>query len=101
MDREEFDSGYWQERYEDRIVDRIKNPISFDEARDLMHERHCSECVSDLDWSEYDERVWREYCELESPLMRYVPNEERDWLEQIMRDNERNAAALSLMYLEY
>jgi hypothetical protein len=75
--------------------------MNFDEARDLMHERHCEECPSDLDWSEYDERVWREYCELMSPVARYVENELPDWLERVITENERSARAVSLMYLEY
>ena len=52
MNREEFDSGVWQEFY---------SPLtSFDMAREL------SELDEEADWTERDERIWQEYCEMEN-----------------------------------
>lgn len=69
MNREEFDSGEWQEFYsplewsQNPEVTRLINMRTvfdgedFEFARDEIGD-------SNEDWTEYDERVWNEACEM-------------------------------------
>lgn len=63
MNREEFDSGEYQEWIQNPEVTRLINTRTvfdgedFEEARDEMYD-------PEPDWSERDERIWQEYCEM-------------------------------------